>query len=177
MGQRHAVPVPALLALAAAALFASAFVIGAQNSTVAAPQMDSYAGVDARTITIRVYVASCSWTRVANAAESSTAVRVTVETLACPVAGAGTDALDLRELNVPLAGALGMRAVEDLNGETIPQRWTVRRPLLAGRRPEPVGPRATAAHRGRRCNHVPLPGPCTRVLGTAGGGEAARSAR
>jgi len=122
VGQRPSVRVPILLALAAVALYGTAFLIWIQNSSVVAPQMDSYAVVDARTISVRVYVAPCSWTRVARVVESTTAVRVAIETLPCPALGAGSDALSLREVPVQLASDLGPRTVEDANGQPIPQR-------------------------------------------------------
>jgi hypothetical protein len=111
-----------LLALAAVAFYASAFLIWIQNSTVVAPQMDSYAVIDARVISVRAYVAPCSWTRVASVTESTAAIRVAIETLPCPMLGAGSDALSVRELTVTLSDDLGMRTVEDADGEAIPLR-------------------------------------------------------
>ena len=96
--------------------------LAAQNSTVVTPEMDSYTVVNLRTIAVKVYVAPCSWTRVTSIAESPTEVRVKVETLPCPMLGAGTDELAGRELPVSLATDLGMRAIEDADGQVVPLR-------------------------------------------------------
>ena len=96
--------------------------LAAQNSTVVFPQMDSYAVVNQRTITVKVGVAPCSWTRVTNVAEAPTEVRVKVETLPCPRPGPGTAELALQDLTVSLAADLGARVVEDANGQAIPLR-------------------------------------------------------
>jgi hypothetical protein len=111
-----------LLALAAVALYAVGFLIWIQNSTVVVPQMDSYAVVNTRTFSVRAYVAPCSWTRVAHITETPTAVLVAIETLPCPMLGAGSDALNVREVPVQLASDLGTRTVEDANGRPIPLR-------------------------------------------------------
>ena len=91
-----------------------------QNSTLAWPDLSSYSVIGPRAIAVKVYVAPCSWTRVTNVAESPTEVRVTVQTLPCPIAGPGTAALDARELAVSLATELGVRVVEDANGHPVP---------------------------------------------------------
>lgn len=96
--------------------------LAAQNSTVVFPQMDSYAVVNQRTITVKVGVAPCSWTRVTNVAETPTEVRVKIETLPCPIPGPGTAELSLRDLTVSLAADLGSRVVTDANGQAIPLR-------------------------------------------------------
>jgi hypothetical protein len=84
--------------------------------------MNSYAVVNQRTITVKVGVAPCSWTRVTNVAEAPTEVRVKVETLPCPRPGPGTAELALQDLTVSLAADLGTRVVEDANGQTVPLR-------------------------------------------------------
>jgi hypothetical protein len=114
--------VPVVLAAAAILLYASGLLVWIQNSVVVAPQLASYAQVDSRTIVMAVYVAPCSWTRVAHTAESATEVRVTIETLPCLGVGAGSATLGLRELEVALASDLGTRSVEDANGQAIPPR-------------------------------------------------------
>ena len=94
----------------------------AQNSTVVVPQMNSYALVDQRSIAVQVGVAPCSWTRVTDVAETSTEVRIKVETLPCPIPGPGTAELAVREVAVSLAADLGARIVEDANGQAVPRR-------------------------------------------------------
>jgi hypothetical protein len=94
----------------------------AQNSTVLVPDMDSYSVVDQRTIAVRVAVAPCSWTRVTNVAETSTDVRVKVETWPCPLPLAGTGELTLRDLTVSLTSDLASRVVQDASGQAIPSR-------------------------------------------------------
>jgi hypothetical protein len=106
----------------AVALVVLAVVLAAQNSTVVAPEMDSYAVVDQHTVVVRAGVAPCSWTRVTNVAETATEVRVKVETLPCPIPGPTTDELAVRELTVSLATDLGTRVVEDANGQAVPLR-------------------------------------------------------
>ena len=96
--------------------------LAAQNSTVVFPQVDSYSVVDPRTITVRVGVAPCSWTRVTDVAETPTEVQVGIETLPCPIPGPGTDVLSLRDLTVSLAADLGSRVVRDAHGQAIPLR-------------------------------------------------------
>lgn len=106
--------------------FALIVVVGvllvAQNSTVLSPDMDSYAVVDQRAITVRVAVADCSWTRVTDVAETPTEVRVKVETWPCPIPLAGTADLVIQDLAVPLATDLASRGVQDANGQAIPAR-------------------------------------------------------
>jgi hypothetical protein len=99
-----------------------AVLLATQNSTVVFPELDSYAVVDQRTITMKVAVAPCSWTRVTNVAETPTAVRTTIETLPCPALGAATAELFVRDLTVSLAADLGVRVVADANGQAIPLR-------------------------------------------------------
>jgi hypothetical protein len=106
----------------AVVLVVLAVLLVAQNSTVVAPEMDSYAVINPRTIAVRAGVAPCSWTRVTDVAESPTEVRVKVETLPCPIPGPTTDELAVRELPVSLATDLGTRAVEDANGQAVPLR-------------------------------------------------------
>ena len=106
----------------AVVLVVLAILLAAQNSTVVFPQMDSYAAVSQRTITVKVAVAPCSWTRVTNIAETPTEVRVKIETLPCPIPLPGTAELTLRDLTVSLAADLGTRVVTDANGQAIPLR-------------------------------------------------------
>ena len=94
----------------------------AQNSTVLVPFMDSYVVVDQRTIAVRVGVAPCSWTRVADVAETPTEVRVKVETWPCPIPLPGTGELAIHDLTVSLAADVGTRVVEDANGQAVPPR-------------------------------------------------------
>ena len=94
----------------------------AQNSTVLFPDMQSYAVVNQRTISVRVAVAPCSWTRVTNVAETPAYVRVKVETLPCPLPLPGTDALDFRDLTISLADDLAARVVQDANGQAVSSR-------------------------------------------------------
>lgn len=96
--------------------------LAAQNSTVLFPEMGSYTLIDERTIALQVFVAPCSWTRVTDVTETSTEVRVKVETLPCPLPGPQTGALRVRYLIVSLATDLGSRLVEDANGQTITLR-------------------------------------------------------
>ena len=121
MASKRLIRVPRKLWLAGA-LVVLAVILAAQNSTVVAPEMDSYAVVDQRTIAVRVGVAPCSWTRVTNVAETPTEVRVKVETLPCPIPGPTTGELAVRELTVSLATDLGTRVVEDANGQAVPFR-------------------------------------------------------
>jgi hypothetical protein len=106
----------------AVALVIVGVLILAQNSTVLVPFVNSYLLVDQRTITVKVGVAACSWTRVTSVAETPTEVRVKVETLPCPIPLPGTAGLAVRELTVALAADLGTRAVEDANGQAVPLR-------------------------------------------------------
>ena len=99
-----------------------AILLAAQNSAVVSPQLDSYAVVSQRTITVEVRVAPCSWTRVTNVAETPTEVRVKIETLPCPIPLPGTAELSFRDLTVSLAADLGTRVVTDTNGQEIPVR-------------------------------------------------------
>ena len=121
MKPKRPIRVPRRLWLAAV-LVVLGVLLAAQNSTVVFPFMNSYAVVNQRTITVKVGVAPCSWTRVTNVAETSTEVRVKVETLPCPQLGPGTAELVVRELMVPLTADLGTRAVEDANGQRVPLR-------------------------------------------------------
>ena len=114
------VPRKAWLALAIVVVVGVLLV--AQNSTVLYPDMDSYAVVDQRAITVRVAVADCSWTRVTDVAETPTEVRVKVETWPCPIPLAGTADLVVRDLAVPLATDLASRDVQDANGQAVPRR-------------------------------------------------------
>ncbi len=121
MQPKRSIRIPRRLWLAVA-LVVAGVLLGAQNSTVLVPFMNSYAVVNQRTIVVRVGVAPCSWTRVTNVGETPTEVRVRVETLPCPIPGPGTAGLAVRELTVSLAADLGARVVEDANGLAIPLR-------------------------------------------------------
>jgi hypothetical protein len=106
----------------AVALVVLGILVLAQDSTVLVPEVNSYVVVDQRTIALRVGVAPCSWTRVTDVAETTTEVRVKVETLPCPIPLPGTAALAIRDLTVSLAADLGTRAVEDASGQAVPSR-------------------------------------------------------
>lgn len=54
--------------------------------------------------------------------EAPSEVRVTIETLPCPIPGPGTAALVVRELTASLYADLGTRTVEDANGQQVPLR-------------------------------------------------------
>ena len=99
-----------------------AILLAAQNSIVVVSAMDSYAAVSPRTITVKVAVAPCSWTRVTDVAETLTEVQVKVETLPCPIPLPGTAELSFRDLTVSLVADLGSRVVTDANGQAIPPR-------------------------------------------------------
>lgn len=103
----------------AGVLVVLAFLLAAQNSTVVFPEMDSYAAVSPRTVTVKVAVAPCSWTRVTNVAETPIEVRIKIETLPCPIPLPGTAELSLRDLTVSLAADLGTRVVTDTNGQAL----------------------------------------------------------
>ena len=122
MERRQSKRVQVGLAVAAIVLCAVALLVWRQNSVVVAPQFATYKPIDSRTILVQVYVAPCSWTRVAKTAESATEVRVMIETLPCLVVGAGSTALSLRDVQVALASDLGTRTLEDANGQPIPSR-------------------------------------------------------
>jgi hypothetical protein len=122
MEPKRTIRVPRTLWLAVALVILGVLLLLAQNSTVLVPVMSSYRVIDQRTIAVEVGVAPCSWTRVTNVAETPREVRVTVETLPCPIPGPGTAALAIRELTVSLAADLGARAVEDANGHAVPSR-------------------------------------------------------
>jgi hypothetical protein len=95
------------------------------NSTVLVdsyPRMDSYRVVSERAIVLTVAVAPRSWTRVANVTETSTDVRVKVESLDWPIPLPGTSELELRDLTISLADVLGVRAVRDAAGQVISSR-------------------------------------------------------
>ena len=83
MEAKRSTRVPRKLWLAVALVVVFGALLLAQNSTVVVPEMTSYAVVDQRTIAVQVGVAPCSWTRVTDVAETSTEVRVRVETLPC----------------------------------------------------------------------------------------------
>jgi hypothetical protein len=118
---KRSIRIPQKLLLAVV-LVVLGILLAAQNSTVVFPDMNSYAVVNQRTITVSVGVAPCSWTRVTNVTETPTEVRVKVETLPCPRPGPGTAELTLRDLTVSLAADLGSRVVTDANGQAIPLR-------------------------------------------------------
>ena len=121
MEPKRSIRVPRKLWLAAV-LILLGVLLAAQNSTVLFPFINSYAVVDQRTITVKVGVAPCSWTRVTNVAETPTEVRVKVETLPCPQLGPGTAERIVRALTVPLTADLAARVVGDANGQTVPLR-------------------------------------------------------
>jgi hypothetical protein len=106
------------LGLAVAVVLAIAL-LAAQKSVV---DLEYYRVVGQRVIVVGVAVAPCSWTRVTNVAETPAAVRVTIETLPCPILGPGTPALDGRELDVALTTDLGTRTGEDGTGRDVPER-------------------------------------------------------
>ena len=97
-------------------------VLVAQDSTVLVPNMGPYTLIDRRTISVRVAVAPCSWTRVTEVAETSGEVRVKVGTLPCPIPLPQTDEMAARELTVSLAADLGTRVVEDWSGAAVPRQ-------------------------------------------------------
>ncbi|MEX2010795.1 MAG: hypothetical protein WEF51_01010 [Chloroflexota bacterium] len=84
--------------------------------------MDSYRVIDQRTIAVTVAVAPRSWTRVTDAAETPTDVRVKVESLAWPIPLPGSADRELRDLTVSLGSDLGERVVRDADGQAIPVR-------------------------------------------------------
>jgi len=108
--------------LGVASLVLLALVLVAQDSTVLVPNMGPYTLIDQRTISVRVAVAPCSWTRVTEVAETSGEVRVKVRTLPCPIPLPQTDELAARELTVSLATDLGARVVEDWSGAAVPRQ-------------------------------------------------------
>lgn len=106
----------------AVVLVVAGVLLVAQNSTVLAPNVNSYVVLSQRAIAVRVAVAPCSWTRVTNVAETPTEVRVKVETWPCPIPLPGTAELALHDLTVSLAADLASRTVEDANGQVVPSR-------------------------------------------------------
>lgn len=115
VGRRRTWVAVALVLLVAVVLIRS-------NATVFVdgyPRMASYGIVDQRTIVVTVAVSPRSWTRVTSVAETSTEVRVTVESLDWPIPLPGTAELDLQDLTVSLAQDLGTRAVRDADGRAI----------------------------------------------------------
>jgi hypothetical protein len=106
----------------ALALVVVGLVVLAQNSRVLVPNIDSYRVTVQRAIVVQVAVAPCSWTRVTGVAETLTEVRVTVETLPCPIPLPATDELAARDLTIVLADDLGARVVRDAEGQAIPLR-------------------------------------------------------
>ena len=122
MEAKRSTRVPRKRWLAVALFVVVGVLLLAQNSTVVVPEMNSYSVVDQRSIVVQVGVAPCSWTRVTDVAETSTEVRIKVETLPCPIPGPGTAELAVRELTVSLAADLRARVVEDANGQPVPLR-------------------------------------------------------
>ncbi len=118
----------------AVALVVVGVLLVAQNSTVLYPDMDSYVVVDQRTITVRVAVADCSWTRVTDVAETPTEVRVKVETWPCPIPLAGTADLVVRDLTVRSPADLASRDVQDANRAGGPRRGSRRQTQRVERR-------------------------------------------
>ena len=86
------------------------------------PSFESYRLDGDRTVVLTVAVAPRSWTRVTNLVETTTTVRVTVESLDWPIPFAQTDELNLDAMTVTLRDALGSRAVLDPAGQAIPYR-------------------------------------------------------
>jgi hypothetical protein len=118
MGPKRSTRIPRKLWLAAALVVLSVL-LAAQNSTVVVPEVNSYLVVNQRTITVKVAVAPCSWTRVTNVAETPTEVRVKVETLPCPIPLPSTAELAFRDLTVSFAEDLMTRVVRDANGQAV----------------------------------------------------------
>jgi hypothetical protein len=112
----------------AVALVVVGLLILAQNSTVLVPNIDSYQVTDQRAIVVRVAVAPCSWTRVTGVAETLTDVRVTVETLPCPIPLPATNELAARDITVVLADDLGARVVRDADGQELTLRSSIALP-------------------------------------------------
>lgn len=101
----------------------AALLIVRANATVLVdtyPRLDSYRVIDEQTLSVRVAVAAGGWTRITNVAESTTEVRVTVESLNWPLPLPGAHDLVLRDLTVSLAGDLAARLVVDAVGNPIP---------------------------------------------------------
>ena len=91
----------------------------AQDSTVLTGDTLGYLTTGARSITLRVAVAPCSWTRVADVVETTATVRVTIRTWPCLQVGAGTMDLSFRDVSVSLQTDLGTRAVQDADSQPI----------------------------------------------------------
>jgi hypothetical protein len=86
------------------------------------PSLDSYRLEGDRTVVLTVAVAPRSWTRVTNLVETSTEVRVTVESLDWPIPLPQTGDLDLEAVTITLRDALGSRLVVDPAGQPVPTR-------------------------------------------------------
>jgi hypothetical protein len=104
-------------------------VIGAilvrSNSTVlvdSIPRLQSFHAQDDVTLALTVAVPPRSWTRVTDVVETSSEIRVKIESLNWPVPLPGTGHLELRELIVELASPLGDRNVLDARGVRVPER-------------------------------------------------------
>ncbi len=121
MEPKRSIRVPWKVWLAIAVVGVGAL-LWAQNSTILVPDLDSYAVVNQRTISVRVAAAPCSWTRVTDVAETPTVVRIKVETLPCPIVGPSTAELASLDLTVSLADDLAARFVQDANGQAVPSR-------------------------------------------------------
>jgi hypothetical protein len=108
-----------LLAVVVVLAATAAALLWAQNSTVLVPDMSSYRVLGPRSLSVRVAVAPCSWTRVTEVVETPDSVRVKVETLPCPNPLPGTDELTFRDLTVTLTADLATRVVEDASGQAV----------------------------------------------------------
>ncbi|HTS14292.1 MAG TPA: hypothetical protein VMH24_01390 [Candidatus Sulfotelmatobacter sp.] len=91
----------------------------AQDSVIGTGDTLGYLTTGARSLTVRVTVAPCSWTRVADVAEATTTVRVTIRTWPCPQVGPSTMDLGFRDVPVTLQSDLGTRTVQDADGQPI----------------------------------------------------------
>lgn len=114
----------ALSVILAALVLVLVIVIIAQNSTVLFPNMASYEVLGQRNLVVRVFVPSCSWTRVTHLSETESEIGITVETLPCPLLGPQLGSLERRDLPVTLETDLGGRTVVDALGHAIPLRQT-----------------------------------------------------
>jgi hypothetical protein len=86
------------------------------------PRLQSFHAQDDGTLAITVAVPPRSWTRVTDVLETSSEIRVTIESLNLPVPLPGTGHLELRELVVELASPLDERTVVDAHGMRVPDR-------------------------------------------------------
>lgn len=110
------------LLLGGAILVLVGILLAAQNPTVLFPNLWAYRLTNGRTIVLKVFVAPCSWTRVAGVSGTATAIAVRVETLPSPLPGGGTGSLQSRDVTVSLPEAPGNRSITDAAGQPIPLR-------------------------------------------------------